>query len=366
MILTTIAIGFSLFYLKTVLLPFVIALFITIGCRPIIDFFAVRLKLGQYVAFGIAFAIGAALVVLFSVFTWVSINDLRRHSGKYEENLEKVAATIMKWFASKKFRPEVEPDVTDSESVTPATPNGLDNESKSPENDGVDVQLDSETALHELLSWATFSLQAQIPRIAGALSTILSNGVLVLIFVFFLMLGQESRDLNQPRIFHEMEDQVRGYLVMKTIISALTGIAFGFTLWLFGIPLAMLFGFLAFLMNYIPNIGPIISSLTPLPLIVLEPMSFVAKIICFALISAIQFVSGNVIETRIMGKSFDVSPVVLLLALMFFGLVWGIVGMFLATPIVSILKIVLQQYQPTKPIAEILAGRWTTSNTAEA
>jgi AI-2 transport protein TqsA len=59
-----------------------------------------------------------------------------------------------------------------------------------------------------------------------------------------------------------------------------------------------------------------------------------------------------------MGKSFDVHPVVLLLALMFFGLVWGIVGMFLATPIVSILKIILQQSPQTRTFAELLAGRW--------
>ena len=82
-----------------------------------------------------------------------------------------------------------------------------------------------------------------------------------------------------------------------------------------------------------------------------------SAIFCFVIIVAIQFISGNVIEPRIMGKSFDVSPVVLLLALMFFGLIWGIVGMFLATPVVSIVKIVMQQRQATRPFAELMAGR---------
>jgi AI-2 transport protein TqsA len=91
-----------------------------------------------------------------------------------------------------------------------------------------------------------------------------------------------------------------------------------------------------------------------------------AAIVCLILISVVQFVSGNVIETRLMGKSFDVSPVVLLLALMFFGLVWGIIGMFLATPIVSILKIVLQQNPETRPVAELLAGRWTPPDSVSA
>jgi AI-2 transport protein TqsA len=95
-------------------------------------------------------------------------------------------------------------------------------------------------------------------------------------------------------------------------------------------------------------------------------MSPVTAISCFLTISSIQFVSGNVIETRIMGKSFDVSPIVLLLALMFFGLVWGILGMFLATPIVSIIKIIFQKHESTRPFAELMAGRLSVVNSIAA
>ncbi|MDG2468653.1 MAG: AI-2E family transporter, partial [Pirellulaceae bacterium] len=168
-------------------------------------------------------------------------------------------------------------------------------------------------------------------------------------------------------IVGEIEDQIRKYLLVKTVISALTGIAFGFALWLFGIPLAIVFGFLAFLLNFIPNIGPLISSCLPVPFLVLNSeMSPVTAISCFLTISSIQFVSGNVIETRIMGKSFDVSPIVLLLALMFFGLVWGILGMFLATPIVSIIKIIFQKHESTRPFAELMAGRLSVVNSIAA
>ena len=95
-------------------------------------------------------------------------------------------------------------------------------------------------------------------------------------------------------------------------------------------------------------------------------MSPTTAIICFVLIASIQFVSGNVVEPRLMGKSFDVSPVFLLLALMFFGLIWGVVGMFLATPIVSIIKIVLQQSQGGKPVSELMAGRWNGFESSSA
>ena len=95
-------------------------------------------------------------------------------------------------------------------------------------------------------------------------------------------------------------------------------------LWVFGVPLAMVFGFLEFLLNFIPNIGPLIGCALPVPFLILNSsISPTAGIICFVLIATIQFVSGNVIETRIMGKSFGVSPIKLLLALMFFGPIWA-------------------------------------------
>jgi len=154
---------------------------------------------------------------------------------------------------------------------------------------------------------------------------------------------------------------------MKTVISFFTGLTFGFILWLFGIPLAILFGTLAFVLNFIPNIGPLVANALPVPFLVLNSqLSPVAAITCLILISATQFISGNVVETRLMGKSFDVSPTVLLLALMFFGLIWGIVGMFLATPIVSIVKIVLNQSRGGRNLSELMAGRWVATNQSNA
>ncbi len=242
---------------------------------------------------------------------------------------------------------------------TTTTPAESDSPKSNVGNPEETPQDDTSLDMEDLLASATSYVQGMLVRLAGALSSLLSYGVLILIFVFFLLLGQEGTKQVQPIILAEVEDQVRQYLVVKTVISAVTGFAFGIVLWFFSVPLALVFGFLAFLLNFIPNIGPLISTILPVPFLVLNAqMSPTAAVICFTMTAVIHFVSGNVIETRIMGKSFDVSPVVLLLALMFFGLVWGIIGMFLATPIVSILKIILQQNEATRPIAELLAGRW--------
>ncbi len=339
-ILATIAVSFCLYFLKTVLLPFVIALFVVIGCRPIVDYIERRLNLHRFLAFVVAFLIGVASILAFALLIWLSIDDLARNSASYERRLN----NILEWVV------EHVPAASGSESSptieTAETPPELepDEENRS-------------RAVEELLTSISLYVRGQMLILASSLSTLLSYGVLILIFVFFLLLGRSERG-EAVGIVAEIEEQVRKYLVMKTVISLLTGLAFGFVLWLFGVPLAIVFGLLAFLLNYIPNFGPLISSLLPVPFLVLNSgMAPSSAVFCFLSIVAIQFVSGNVLEPRIMGRSFDVSPVVLLLTLMFFGLIWGIVGMFLATPLVSIVKIVLQQRPATRPFADLMAGR---------
>jgi len=162
--------------------------------------------------------------------------------------------------------------------------------------------------------------------------------------------------------WQDIDLQIRKYLRLKTVISIITGFVFGMAIALLGIPMAMTFGLLAFLLNYIPNIGPLVATVLPIPLIILQPdAGIVWMVLAILILSGIQFVSGNIIEPKMMGESTDLHPVVVLLALMFWGMMWGIVGMFLATPITAGIKIVLERIDATKPIAAILAGNWKPS-----
>jgi AI-2 transport protein TqsA len=86
-------------------------------------------------------------------------------------------------------------------------------------------------------------------------------------------------------------------------------------------------------------------------------MSIVAKILAIAIPGAIQFVTGNIIQPRFMGSALDLHPVIVLMALIFFGMIWGIVGAFLAVPITAVIRIVLEKIPDTRPVAELLAGR---------
>ncbi len=367
--LTTIAVGFTLFYLQTVLLPFVIALFLVIGCRPILDVLEKRLRLHWFLAFLVTFALGVLLLAALAFITWFSVTDLTRNAPSYQRRVEQIidvlADRFPSWFPDDTAADPGSTGSSDSGVMTndagqPPLPTTV----LSADDPADQLSARSREAIDNFLKSLGGYAEQFLISLAGSLTSLLSYAVLILIFVFFLLLGRAGGTTKPPPIVVAVDEQIRRYLVMKTVISALTGLATGLVLWLFGVPLAIVFGFLAFLLNYIPNIGPLITNLLPVPFLILnDQMSPWAAIICFLLISAIQFVSGNVIETRVMGRSFDVSPVVLLLSLMFFGLIWGIIGMFLATPIVSIIKIVLQQKKETKPISELMAGRWELPET---
>ena len=131
----------------------------------------------------------------------------------------------------------------------------------------------------------------------------------------------------------------------------------GLTLAVLGVELAWVFGFLAFLLNLVPTVGAIIASLLPLPVILLSPeMSITAKALAIIIPAAIQFIIGSFVQPRVQGNALALHPVVVLLALMFFGMIWGVTGAFLAAPITGVIRIVCGKIPVTRPLADLLAG----------
>jgi AI-2 transport protein TqsA len=155
-----------------------------------------------------------------------------------------------------------------------------------------------------------------------------------------------------------MEARIRAYLVSMTLLSGVTGVLVGAVLSVLNVPAAVLFGLLTFMLNFIPNVGSFISILLPLPIVLLAPdFSPAHKVLAVAIPTAIQFAIGNFIQPKIMGESMKLHPVVILMALIFWGMLWGIVGAFLAVPITSIIRIACDKHPLTKPIANLMAGR---------
>ena len=193
---------------------------------------------------------------------------------------------------------------------------------------------------------------------ASALINVLSKGILVLIFMIFMFLGRKDGADPTVGIWGEVELRVRRYIINMILISAATGLIVGTSLTLIGVEFALVFGFSAFVLNFIPSIGSMIATLLPLPVVLLNPdLSVTLKTLAIVIPGLVQFGIGNLLTPKVMGDSLDLHPVAVLSALIFFGLIWGIVGMFLATPITAITKILLEKVEVTRPIANLLAGR---------
>jgi predicted PurR-regulated permease PerM len=156
----------------------------------------------------------------------------------------------------------------------------------------------------------------------------------------------------------EIASKIQRYIVVKAVLSAATGLAVGTVLAVLGIDLAMVFGLMAFLLNFIPSIGSIVATLLPLPVVIFNPeLGTTTAVLAIALPGLIQLVVGNVVDPLVMGEALDLHPVAIVLSLILWGMIWGVVGMLLAAPIAAILKLLLERLELTAPLGRLLAGR---------
>jgi AI-2 transport protein TqsA len=187
---------------------------------------------------------------------------------------------------------------------------------------------------------------------------VISNGLLVFIFMVFMVAGKGMHRAPVGSLWWEVESRIKRYVLTMTFTSGITGILVGLVLTVLGVKFGWMFGFLAFLLNFIPNIGSIIATILPLPVAIIDPqLGIISKVLVLVIPGCIQFVIGNLLQPKLMGQSLDLHPVVVLLSLIFFGTIWGIIGMFLATPITAVVKIFLERFGYTRAIADLIAGK---------
>ncbi len=135
---------------------------------------------------------------------------------------------------------------------------------------------------------------------------------------------------------------------------------------LFGLDLALVFGVMAFLLNFIPNVGSIIATLLPLPLAIVQFDSTGMIVGIVVVPGLVQMFIGSGLEPKLMGEGLQLHPVTILLALVFWGLLWGVVGMLLAAPMTAVLRLILERFEMTRPVAGLLAGRLPEFETEES
>lgn len=135
--------------------------------------------------------------------------------------------------------------------------------------------------------------------------------------------------------------QVERYLVLKTLISLATGVAVGVGAWLLGVDFALFWGFLAFVLNFVPNIGSVIAAI-PAVLVALLQLGPGSAVALTAVFVGVNVTFGNLLEPILIGRHLRLSPIITLVSLVFWGWAWGIVGMFLAVPLTIAIRIVME------------------------
>lgn len=202
-----------------------------------------------------------------------------------------------------------------------------------------------------------------VRQIGGGLGTALANIFLILLTVIFILfevsefpakireaLGDRAEVVDS---FREFSDRLQEYLRIKTLVSLMTGGVIAAWLTIVGLDFAMLWGVLAFLLNYVPNIGSIIAAV-PAILLALVALDWTGVILVIAGYVAVNVVFGNIVEPRMMGKGLGLSTLVVFLSLVFWGWVLGPVGMLLSGPLTMVLKIALETDARTRWFATLL------------
>ena len=209
----------------------------------------------------------------------------------------------------------------------------------------------------------TSRLLALIRDVLGGVANLAGKGVIILLLAAFALLEMDRRqDVFEAALgkqttvlatLRHYSTQVVQYLKVKTWMSAGTGLAIGLSLWLLGVDYPVLWGVLAFLLNFVPAVGSLIAAIPPVLLALLQ-YGVGRAIGVVGAVLVVNIVFSNIIEPKVMGRSFGISPVTVLVALLYWAWVFGPVGMILAIPLTVALKIALEGNERTTWIAGLM------------
>jgi AI-2 transport protein TqsA len=189
-----------------------------------------------------------------------------------------------------------------------------------------------------------------IHAIVGSALGVLSDTLLILLLYIFAMLGapghgerlRQALGDSAPENLRRMRDQAQGYLRLKTILSLLNGTGIGLLAAVLGIDFAAVWGFLGFTLNYIPNLGSIVAVTLP-ALLALVTRGWTTVFLLVGGAILLDQILSRVLEPRLMGRSLGLPPLVVIISLLFWGWLWGPVGVVLAVPLTTTLKIILAE-----------------------
>ncbi len=318
MILAASAATWVLVYTKTVLMPFIIALFISMLANSSATWLNRQWKVPYNLGIVLNFVLFMAVITAAVSFISGSIESFVSGADIYTERL----------------------------------------------NDSLDWVLNKAAAYHIHIN-AQFVTDAldklpvfnMVKSVGGLIVSLFTNILLITLFVIFIFMGNASAE--KPSLVGKLQKQISFYLLVKIGVSILTAVCTWLVLTTVKTELAMMLAVLTFILNFIPNIGPLIATVAPLPVLFLQYGFDWQMVLVLVALTAVHFIVGNILETRWLGKGMNLDPLVVVASLIFWALVWGVMGALLAVPLTAIIKMILEQHETTQPIARFLGGGYS-------
>jgi len=227
--------------------------------------------------------------------------------------------------------------------------------------------------LFKRIDWAgtlqQFSIAKWVLGSVGSFVTFFVKMLMVIIFVAYLLPGMRNIEHKVQRAFPAREasrivriirnvtQQLQSYLGAKTLGSIISGIVSIIIFYIFGLDFAIFWGFLIFIFNFIPTIGSTIASLLPVLFSLLQFGSLTTAFWLAVIMAVLQTAMGNYVEPKLMGRSMNLSPLMVIISLIFWGYIWGVAGMILAVPILGAITIVFENFSSLKFISIFFRGK---------
>jgi len=212
-------------------------------------------------------------------------------------------------------------------------------------------------------------VSALVSVVATVIAKVAGNAGLIVIYVIFLLAEQRTfpqkikalfpdadKEKDIQKILSVIQKRTQTYVSVKSLMSLITALVSYVVLEVVGVDLAGFWAFVIFLLAYIPTIGSLLGVLFPALMAVLQFASLGPFLIIAVGLGVVQIIIGNVIEPRMMGKSLNVSALVVIISLAVWGSIWGVTGMFLSVPMTIITMIILAEFRATRPIAVLLSA----------
>lgn len=330
-ILVLFAFGFILHILGSIFKPLFIAIFFSFVLEVPIKWMR-RFKIPKAIAIVVVMVVTFVLLYLIGLLIYSNINLFVDEFPKYQTKFEQFYLNIL---------------------------------------ESLKIPQESVNQYYAQIEWSQLLQKLSIPKIlsssVGSFINFIANLFLIFLFTVYILLGREhllkniedafpgNRSTKFHVVFKNINRGVQRYLFTKTIISLGTGLSATIILMIFGVDFAWIWGLLTFLLNFIPNIGSVIATIPPILVAIFQFGGFFPSLWVGILLIAIQTTWGNVIEPAIMGRSLNMSPLVVIFSLIFWGFIWGPIGMILAVPISSTIQIICANIETLKPIS-ILMG----------